>query len=139
MHNHTDDGEPMFSGEDTISLLLYFNRNSNRPGGTLPNDVFSIMTTPQGNTYALGINDIFSFSVAINSRGFQRFVRKINKAIGRSSLNSSTDFERALLNILDKIIDPNNAVNLYRLNFDGTAFDKLTLDENGLIETTPCP
>lgn len=144
-HIHTDDGYPMFSGDDIANIFLLYFRNDNRNHPDNPvrsDDIFSYLETSVGSFF-ITVENPGALSALVGTNDlFKDLKKKLNRAYRKSDPNSQSSFVEAFLETVNTILEEKNVsalpLRMFRLNSDNSTLVELTLDENGDVEETPC-
>ncbi|MBE9490117.1 MAG: hypothetical protein IMY67_07490, partial [Bacteroidetes bacterium] len=146
MHIHTASGNPMFSGQDIVQLRNTYHNGHVSNSGLYHEDVFSVLVVKDGagtKTYAISISNYnlllyLANTVDNNSGGIDLDKKLQNKYDNTINGENANAYMQDLLNFINGIT-PSVAINLFKLNNAGTAFETVTLDTgNNNPIATPC-
>ena len=139
IHSHTSIGYPMFSADDIRTLLFLYLKSSKT--GKNPGDFSSILVGAEG-TYAISIQNFGTFSTLVNKPGFFSLLDdKLNTQYSRAN-NQQDKFTSGLIRMVKNVSDEfgmeETPIGLYRLNNNGTTFERILIDENNEPSYVPC-
>ena len=143
MHIHHADGYPLFSGQDLQKLLQVYNKNTN--AGKTPHDMLSVVVTKvngQNKVFVVTIEHFVVFrTIVLSTLKDNLLVNDLNRKYRRAN-DSTLGHAGALLNQMEEYYEklnlPYKGLNLFQLNDTGTAFEKITLNQNNEAESNPC-
>jgi hypothetical protein len=159
-HLHQDDGKsiPMFSGQDLFNLLDFYNQYN--PGTPVDPSIFTLILVSHQGVYAIKINDITKLQALqsiLDDEGdanndeideYENLVKKIERRYQKYDSNDYSEtingspgqYQKELLKFMDDY-DGNGSsmgISLYKADAQLTKWNKLTIDNNNTVESTPC-